>query len=441
MTTLVLGREPTTVEALVSAARSHGLDVTGVSSDADAITHLDSGQITTFVIGGGVEQQSRTPLKQHANASGVAVSEEPLAGRDVDSYVRQVLVPQVGTDAEPVQLFDVAAGFGPIRNLVAAADPDVQWIGDRWWMFFGAANVVAEGSSFAVNLFTASLPSGAPLSSPDWTITTTADQPHRAQPLVELPEQGRWDEWLHTPSYVYGPSARSVTGERGIETMRERIYYTGSSGAEAGAEGRPYSIGVMERAGNTWVRRGEPVLRGTTATPCVFEPKVRFLEGKWRMWYLAAPKQAGPGELPEYRIEYVDSDDGLEWGPARETFPVTDNYFDAAVTPRHNGYDMIVARGPNLFATPGFPSQGLWWLGARLPSSERTAWTTDPVRILDADQGQPWYTAGVFGPCARYGDTEYDRDTLYVFFAGAANPVPRPYVFSIGRLAISQPGE
>lgn len=97
MATLVLGREPATVKALVSAASSRGLDITGVSSDADAIAHLDSDKITMFVIGGGVEQQSREPLKQYANANGVAVIEESLAGRDVDSYVQQVLVPQVGS--------------------------------------------------------------------------------------------------------------------------------------------------------------------------------------------------------------------------------------------------------------------------------------------------------------------------------------------------------
>lgn len=341
------------------------------------------------------------------------------------------------SDAEPVQLFDAAVGFGPVRNLLAAADPDIQRINGRWWMFFGAANTDGSSGSFAVNLFTASLPPDAPLSSPDWTITTAVEQPHRAQPLVELPERGCWDEWLHTPSYVYAPSAVSVTGRQGTTVMRERIYYTGSTGA--GAEGRLFAIGVMERVGNSWVRREEPVVRGTAACPCVLEPKVRFLDGKWRMWYLAAPKQAAPGELPEYRIEYLDSEDGLRWGPAREFFPVGDSYFDAAVTQRQDGHDMVVARGPNLFATPGFPSQGLWWLGSRTPSGDRADWTAEPVRILDADHGQPWYAAGVFGPCARYGDTERDRDLLYVFFAGAAHPAPRPYLFSIGRIAIHPP--
>lgn len=235
-----------------------------------------------------------------------------------------------------------------------------------------------RGQHVRVNIFTASLPTGAPLNSPDWTITPADDNQPHAQPLVAQPKRGRWDEWLHTPSYVYGRSARSAVGNPDAQTMRERIYYTGSC-ASSGTNERLFSIGVMERVGDRWLRRDEPVLQGTSRASCVLKPKVRFLGGKWRMWYLAAPKQAGPGELPDYRIEYVDSVDGLAWSPARETFPVADNYFDAAVTDRHDGYDMIVARGPNLFATPGFPCPGLWWLGARAPSGDRPDWTADPM--------------------------------------------------------------
>lgn len=196
------------------------------------------------------------------------------------------------------------------------------------------------------------------MNSPDWSITPGDDSQQDAQPLVEQPEQGRWDEWLHTPSYVYGPSAQSAVGRHDGGYMRERIYYAGSSGSgsSGGTDQRLFAIGVLERVGDRWLRREDPVLHGTTSAPCVFEPKVRFLHGKWRMWYLAAPKQAGPDESPDYRIEYVDSDDGINWSRPREVFSATDSYFDAAVTqrPAGVGYDMVVARGPDLFATPVF---------------------------------------------------------------------------------------
>ncbi len=121
-------------------------------------------------------------------------------------------------------------------------------------------------------------------------------------------------------------------------------------------------------------------------------------------------------------------------------FPETYNYFDAVVTKSvGGGYEMVVARGPNQYGTPGFPSQGMWWLSSRLPSGDRGDWTRDPVRILDADNGESWYDSGTYGPSVHYGDTPADGDTLYVFFTGAARPDPDPtamYVMSVGRITV-----
>lgn len=91
---------------------------------------------------------------------------------------------------------------------------------------------------------------------------------------------------------------------------------------------------------------------------------------------------------------------------------------------------------PNMFGTPGFPSQGLWWLASESPSGHREEWTAPPVQLLDADHGAHWYASGTYGPSIAYGDTPADCDTLYVFFTGAAVPNPDPYVLSIARLTI-----
>lgn len=340
-------------------------------------------------------------------------------------------------EANVIQIFDTAKGYAPVNNLIAAGDPDVHKFGDRWWMFLGGAHTANK-----VNLFSASLPPGAPLNSPQWTITTDPSDPHTALPLVEQPEVGRWDEWLHTPSYVRGVALGATGNSDGGSEYCERIYYTGSSGAASSFgdsdDHRNFSIGMMEKTGDGWVRREDPVIVGTDANPRVFEPKTRYYEGKWRIWYLSAPYEAGPGELPQYRIEYVESDDGVTgWSKPKVLFPEADNYFDAVVTESgDSGYEMVVARGPNIFGTPGFPSQGLWWLSSRLPSGDRSDWTRNPVRILDADNGEPWYASGVYGPSLRYGDTPADRNTLYVFFTGAAKPEPDPYVISVGRIEI-----
>jgi hypothetical protein len=328
---------------------------------------------------------------------------------------------------EPVQIFDTEAGFAPVKNLIAIGDPNVQNFGGRWWMFVGAAHAGEK-----VNIFSASLPPGAPLSSDEWTITTVHGDPTEAAPLVEHPEEGRWDEWLHTPSYANGHAGDGGTGPC------ERIYYTGSQAAPDGE--RLFSIGVLERNGEVWRRREEPVLRGSGERTNVLEPKVIWSQGKWRMWVMATAKEAGPDDLPDYQIHYLESDDGIGgWSDPQILFDEDDNFFDAVAIETRGGSEMVVARAPNMFGTPGFPSQGLWWLCSLEPSGDRACWSARPVPLLDADHGARWYASGTYGPSITYGDTPADRDTLYVFFTGAAVPDPDPYVLSIARLTVHRP--
>lgn len=323
--------------------------------------------------------------------------------------------------SEPVQIFDTAAGFAPVENLIAIGDPNVQKFGDQWWMFFGAAH-----SGEKVNIFTASLPEGAPLSSDQWTITTVAGDPTQAAPLVEHPE-GESDEWLHTPSYARGLAADG--------SVSERIYYTANRCVSEGE--RLFSIGVLEREADAWCRREELVWRGFGDRVNVLEPKVMWSDGKWRMWVMATAEEAGPGDLPNYQIHYLQSDNGLVgWSEPEVLFDERDNYFDAVAIATDQRSEMVVARAPNMFDTPGFPSQGLWWLSSPSPSGDRLSWTTHPVHLLDADNGPPWCASGTYGPSIAYGDTDADRDVLYVFFTGAAVPNPEPYVLSVARMTL-----
>lgn len=46
-------------------------------------------------------------------------------------------------------------------------------------------------SSNKINLFSASLPPGAPLNSTEWEITTDPSDPHTATPVIEQPEESR----------------------------------------------------------------------------------------------------------------------------------------------------------------------------------------------------------------------------------------------------------
>ena len=357
-------------------------------------------------------------------------------------------------EAKPVRLFSMLDGFepsfGPVKNILGMGDPDVHKIGDQWWMFFGGFR-----RNFKNNLFSASLPPGAPLSSNEWSVTTGAD-PRRATPLIEQPPWGGFDGWgLHTPSYVCGEDIDA----NGNSVRRERIYYAGRSSRTVTANKKPYSIGMLKKTPAGWARHPEPILTGTPDSPSVAESKARYFEGKWRIWYVSTPGEIGKRDLPEYRIEYVESEDGMtDWSAPKVLFSTVEGYFDAVVIPVADGYEMVVSRGGNLYAAPGFPPQGLWLLRSKTPSGIRADWSSKPTQILDADRGEAWYEGGIFGPSIHYGDTPDDSDTLYVFFSSVHRkinwarlaakrmltlkrpPVPAPFYFSLGRMQVRTQG-
>jgi hypothetical protein len=154
---------------------------------------------------------------------------------------------------------------------------------------------------------------------------------------------------------------------------------------------------------------------------------------------MATAKEAGPNDLPDYQIHYLESADGIGgWSEPQVLFDERDNYFDAVAIEAGAASEMVVARAPNMFGTAGFPSQGLWWLSSPRPSGDRADWSSRAVQLLDADCGARWYASGTYGPSIAYGDTPSDEDTLYVFFTGAAVPDPDPYVLSIGRLTVKR---
>lgn len=315
-----------------------------------------------------------------------------------------------------VHLFDSERDGAKLAGLGGVSDPDIHKIDGRWWMFFGAPQ------DERINIFSARLPEGASLDSDAWEIVTEAENPSRASPITALPEAGRWDEWLHTPSYVRGPE--------GVE----RIYYTGSLGGQS-VETRRFSLGMMEKRSGHWERRAEPVVSGSIERPCVLEPVVRYNEGKWHLWCMTTHHEAGPGELPCYWISYAESTDGIRWTPLHDLFSPDDNYFDAAPLWPADGAVMITASAPNQYGVAGWQNQGLWLFSGNGLSGRRSGWSREPLRILDADAGEDWYAGGVYGPTMRRGDTPADAELIYVFFTSIGAPQER-FRLSIGRIAI-----
>lgn len=111
-----------------------------------------------------------------------------------------------------VPLFSMIDGLAPVTNVLAVSDPNVHRIDSRWTMFLGGFT-----TRLRVELFSATLPVGAPLGSDDRVLTTQPGAPRRALSLVPPPPQGEWDRYgMHTPCYVEGRNPDD-----------RRIYYAG----------------------------------------------------------------------------------------------------------------------------------------------------------------------------------------------------------------------
>ncbi|PLR73841.1 MULTISPECIES: hypothetical protein [Bacillus] len=347
---------------------------------------------------------------------------------------------------KPVKLFDQIERYGEITNVLGFGDPHVEKVDGRWQMFIGGFQ-----TNFKNNLFTASLPHGEPLSSNNWKLSMDNQNPKKAKPLIENSEKGSWDYFgFHTPCYVKGKGKNGET--------KELIYYTGRASKKVLDNDAPYSIGAIERTAGGWRRIPFPVIMGTSSSPNVLEPKAGFIDGKWRMWYVTTRRETGKKGYPHYTIMYTESDNGLTgWSSPFPLFGEDENYYDASVHPSApEGFEMLVCRSTNLYGRKPFPKQGLWLLQGTEPDGKRSGWSSDPYCILDAEEGEDWYKHGIGSPSGHYGESEADRNTLYVFFTGLHRernwmnialdclkkkrrpPFPSPFYFTVGRVELTK---
>ncbi len=344
----------------------------------------------------------------------------------------------------PTQLYSMLDGT-PARNLLGYGDPCVARVDGRWTMFVGGFQL-----DFRNNLFQLELPEGDELDSPRWAFVTEPGRPRRARALVPQPGKRSWDHYgLHTPSYVRGRA-----GGRDVE----RIYYAGRGSYRVVDNVAPYSIGVMTRRDGAWQRHEAPIVRGTAERPNVLEPKAAFLEGKWRIWDATTPQEAGRKADVRYRIQYVESDDGLEgWSAPVTVFDEDEGYYDAAVGPwpgADDRYAMVLARSTNLYGRSPFPEQGLWLARGGSAFAVRGNWAIEPAPLLRCDAEAPeWYRHGPFGPslvlldaptragadaCLFFSGVDARRNwprlALRNLARGKLPPPPAPFHFTLGRL-------
>ena len=298
-------------------------------------------------------------------------------------------------------------------------DATVAKRGDQWWMYLGGQ---AHGYG-ATQLYSASLPAGAPLSATGWTLTRDSDGE-----LAQLAGQHASAAWdldggRHCPSYVKGWDPRSGKSV-------ERIYYAGAVKNLWG----PYTIGYLEWDGDKWVDQPEPafVANEDWERGSVYEPNLIYADGKWKMWYVSG------SNAENYLVHgYAESVDGrTNWSDHRIFAPPEMKMFDFCVRQRDCDYEAVFSR-VWLANTPPSQETGLWWCRADNLFSTLAGWS-EPIQIMTAED-RGWHV----GPWKPSFDWDHaDPGRMLVFFDGCyktEDPGPFPFAFTLGCLEVNRP--
>jgi hypothetical protein len=321
------------------------------------------------------------------------------------------------------KIFDPADGFSPITDVLILTDATVTKRDNRWWMYLAGRAQNRE----SIELFSASLPVGAPLSPSGWTLTANQSDKTRIADLAGHEASKAWDlkGGRHCPAYV-----------KGWDPIRnapvERIYYAGGAGQVWG----PYTIGYLEWNGTKWVDQAAPVFVANEEWEhgSVYEPNLIYHDGKWKMWYVAGSNQE------DYIVQgYSESVDGrTNWSKHQIFFPPEEKVFDFCVIQTKQGFEAVFAR---VFLGKGapLPTTGLWWCQAKSPSPKIADWSK-PVQIMGMSD-RPWHLGGPWKPSVQYD--EKNANKMLVFFDGLyprKDPAPFPFVFTLGCVEFQRPG-
>ncbi|MGW7419007.1 hypothetical protein ACWGJB_02860 [Streptomyces sp. NPDC054813] len=100
MRTLVLGRTPARVTAVLATLHADGFDAEGVSTDDEARKLLATGEFEVLIIGGGVGPESRAQIKEFAAGHQVRRVIDGALSEPFDAYVRREFEPLIRQAAE-----------------------------------------------------------------------------------------------------------------------------------------------------------------------------------------------------------------------------------------------------------------------------------------------------------------------------------------------------
>jgi len=290
---------------------------------------------------------------------------------------------------------------------------------EQWWMYLAGQ---AHGYG-PTDIYSASLPSRAPLSATGWTPTRNAGGD--LVPVAGRNSSSAWDGkgGRHCPSYVKGwdPSK----GE-----WVERIYYAGAAQNLWG----PYTIGFLQWNGEKWIDQPEPVFAANEKWErgSVFEPNLIYHDGQWMLWYVAGSNEE------DYLVQgYAESKDGSTgWSKHAIFAPPEMKMFDFCVRQREDAFDAIFAR-VWVRESPPLPETGLWWCRAKKPSGALSDWS-HPTQIMTAEHRE-WHS-GPWKPSFQFHEQIAER--AFVFFDGSyrtSDPGPFPFAFTLGCLEIGLP--
>lgn len=292
--------------------------------------------------------------------------------------------------------------------------------GDQWWMYL-AGQAGADG---VTDIYSASLPSGAPLSATGWKITRDQSSELLA-PVAGRSSSRSWDGkgGRHCPSAIKGWDPRKGA-------WVERIYYAGAADNLWG----PYTIGFLEWDGEKWADQPAPafVANEEWERGSVYEPNLIYHDGKWKLWYVAGSNHE------DYLVHgYAESDDGnTGWSKHSIFAPPEMKMFDFCIRQRGDAFDAIFARVWVGQGTPP-PATGLWWCRSDQPASTLAAWS-EPIQIMTAED-RGWHS-GPWKPSFEFDETI--REGAWVFFDGSyrtSDPGTFPFAFTLGCLEVSLP--
>jgi hypothetical protein len=95
MTILIVARGKPLIDRMVSLINADGIRAEGTTDDDEALSSLETGEFSTSIIGGGVEEPSRRRLQDSAKRKGVRVIEGALRGKDLETHFRETLLPML----------------------------------------------------------------------------------------------------------------------------------------------------------------------------------------------------------------------------------------------------------------------------------------------------------------------------------------------------------